>query len=159
MISKEIAGYEGLYKISSIGEVWSLRKNKVMRSQVAHNGYPKVGLVKDKKIGSFFVHRLVANAFLDKPSAKYEVNHIDGVKTNNCLDNLEWVTRSQNIKHAIGIGIVFNDGYHGRKNKERNDIIYSEFLSGVKRKDLALKWKMTTAGIGQIINKIKAKAQ
>jgi hypothetical protein len=69
-------------------------------------GYLYVGLCKEGAVKKHKVHRLVALAWLGEPSdARLQINHIDGVKTNNALENLEWVTASQNRKHAFAIGL------------------------------------------------------
>lgn len=109
---KDIKGYEGLYQVSNLGRVRSmdryvgashgstqLRKGMVMRLTQYPNGYIYVQLCKDAKYTGFYVHRLVASAFLDNPDNLREVNHKDRDKTNNAVTNLEWCTRSYNTKY------------------------------------------------------------
>ena len=100
-IAKPIQGYENKYLITSYGRIWSIRSNKWLKYSVPSNGYAQVGLSLNNKRTSYMIHRLVAKTFLQKPTNKDYVNHIDGNKLNNCVNNLEWVTRSENEKHAF----------------------------------------------------------
>lgn len=108
-IWKDIKGYEGYYQISNLGNVKSLRdfknkkiicREKILKNHINKNGYVYIGLCKDKNHKTHRVHRLVAQTFIDNPDNLPQVNHIDGDKSNNCVDNLEWCTRSQNQIHA-----------------------------------------------------------
>lgn len=117
---KSIAGYEGVYEVSDAGEVRSVggerRGHKstyavgprLLRAQVV-GGYPMVRLYLWRGDGivweSKTVHRLVAGAFIPNPLALPVVNHKDGNKQNNAVDNLEWMTHSQNIQHAFDTGL------------------------------------------------------
>ena len=111
---KDIKNFEGLYQINDKGEVRSLDryvhfkykdkflKGAIKKQQIGTNGYKIVKLYKnDKKRYTFSVHRLVAEAFLEKPSYAECVNHKNGDKTDNRVENLEWCTYSYNNKHAI----------------------------------------------------------
>ena len=101
-IWKDIKGYEGLYKISNYGEVWSVRK-RILLKKCETLGYHCVGLTKNKKRKHFKVHRLVANNFVDNPFNKPCVNHIDENKKNNHYSNLEWVTHKENSNWGTAI--------------------------------------------------------
>ena len=106
-IYKDIKGYEGLYQISNYGNVMSLNylntgKAKLLTPINHHTGYQFVHL-RHNKIK--MIHTLVAEAFLPKIEGKRIVNHIDGNKKNNRLDNLEYVTYKENTQHAIKLGI------------------------------------------------------
>lgn len=122
IIWKNIAEFEGSYQISNLGEVRSLdrtiyvtRKNKIEKHELKGRilkistdkyGYKYVMLNKNNKGYLRKIHRLVAINFLEKNNSKnIEVNHIDGNKQNNSIENLEWVTRLENIQHSIAIGI------------------------------------------------------
>lgn len=97
---KDILGYEGFYKISSIGRVYICRTNKIKASH-SRNTYLSVLLSKNAITKNFTIHRLVAVAFLPNPLNKAQVNHINGIKTDNRVENLEWSTSLENIRHSI----------------------------------------------------------
>jgi hypothetical protein len=102
---KPVVGYEGLYEVSIYGEIKSIKTGKLLKPRLS-TGYAMValwnnGLRKDLKI-----HRLVAIAYIKNPMNKPQVNHIDGNKLNNELSNLEWVTNSENLKHAYKNGLI-----------------------------------------------------
>jgi hypothetical protein len=109
-IWKDIKGYEGLYQVSNLGRVKTLKKKysegeKHRKIRLDRNGYLTVSLSKNGKQNTMKVHRLVAIAFIVNSENKPFVNHLDGVKNNNIVDNLEWVTASENVKHAFRIGL------------------------------------------------------
>jgi hypothetical protein len=98
---KEIKGYEGLYEVSSEGRVKSLgRKPGIMRPGLS-NGYLKVGLTKDGIRSRFRVHRLVAEAFIPNPDNKPEVDHINGDRKDNRVENLRWMTHQENNNNPV----------------------------------------------------------
>lgn len=112
----DIENYEGLYRISNLGNVESLQritKGKHIRvvpyKRLALNknkdGYVQVNLWKNNKLKRYKTSVLVATHFISNVDNKPQVNHIDGNKDNNRFDNLEWVTASENLKHAHRIGI------------------------------------------------------
>lgn len=93
---KDIEGYEGLYKITTDGRVYSARKKNWLLPSYSH-GYMIVNLWKDKKSIPKKVHRLVAEAFIPNPYNKPQVNHLDERRDNNRVENLEWATAEENI--------------------------------------------------------------
>ena len=97
--------FPDLYLISNFGRVYSLSKQRLMPSQRHTGGYRKVSFTVNSKWYNRYIHRLVAEHFLANWDGQLQVNHIDGDKTNNCVDNLEMVTPSENIKHAHTSGI------------------------------------------------------
>lgn len=113
IIWKQISGYEGCYEVSNNGSVRGIDRivhrntsprfvrGVEIKPRITNSGYCQVILRKNGKQKPFYVHRLVAEAFLGKHD-HLEVNHIDEDKTNNNLSNLEWVTRSENLRHNNG---------------------------------------------------------
>lgn len=99
-IYRDIPGYEGYYQASNFGHIRSVRNNKVIAEEKSNAGYMLVSLSVNRIHKMVTVHRLVASAFIPNPNNLRDVNHKDGDKTNNNLENLEWVSHSENIKHA-----------------------------------------------------------
>jgi hypothetical protein len=102
-IWKEIEGYEGLYQVSNEGRIRSKRRIKI---QGDYNGYKKVRLSKKSRQLTKQVHRLVAKAFIPNPNNKPMVNHKDLNRSNNNVNNLEWVTHQENVNHAVENGHI-----------------------------------------------------
>ena len=95
-IWRDIAGYEGLYKVSTEGNIKSIKRNKLLSLYTNHGGYKKVDLCKNNTRKHYSVHRLVAQAFIPNPDNLPQVNHKDEDKSNNCVSNLEWITHKDN---------------------------------------------------------------
>ena len=156
-IWKDIKDYEGLYQISNYGNVKSLpkerrnrrgvyiQKEKLLSLTNTSTGYKKVELVKDGKRKGFKVHRLVAQAFIPNPDEKPQVNHIDGDKTNNYVDNLEWATASENSIHAYNTGLNSN-----KKELNENEIV-SMYMNGTTKEDIAKQYGVSNAVIKRIL--------
>lgn len=102
---KDIKGYEGLYQVSNIGQVKSLRRNKILKPAPDDKGYLTVGLHKNKKQKTFRIHRLVAEAFLPNEEELPEVDHINRDRADNRVCNLQWISHIENLrKIPAGIG-------------------------------------------------------
>ena len=104
-IWKDIEGYEGLYQVSNLGRVKSLKVSKIKSERIRKSyqqssGYISIVLCKNGKVTNHKIHRLVANAFIDNPDNLPEINHKDEDKTNNCVDNLEWCDSSYNKNYG-----------------------------------------------------------
>ena len=124
-IWKDIKGYKGLYQVSNLGNVRSLRycnKNEVKNlkqyelDNKAKKRYLAVTLSKNNINTKKLVHRLVAETFIPNPCNYLQVNHIDGNKKNNRADNLEWCTQKHNIQEAWRLKLITRDGVHGFAN-------------------------------------------
>lgn len=109
---KDIDGYEGLYQVSNLGRVKRLARsngkrylNEMLLKPQNKKGYYQVNLYKNKKMKSYQIHRIVAKKFIDNPYNKKEVNHKNGIKTDNRVKNLEWVTPKENMEHAWRTGL------------------------------------------------------
>lgn len=111
-----IKGYEGKYLISKCGDVYSLRSKKVLKPFVNEKGYSVVELWNNYNRRSAKVHRLVAETFIPNPNCRTEINHKDGNKGNNRAENLEWCTRSENLKHAYALGLRTPNKSKGKSN-------------------------------------------
>lgn len=116
-IFKDIKGYEGLYAVSNYGRVKSLpkqvfnhngffyRKEKIIKPGKDTKGYLRISVCLNGKQHTYKIHRLVAQAFIPNPENKPQVNHIDGNKQNNHVENLEWCTNQENQDHAWKNGL------------------------------------------------------
>ena len=96
---KQIKNYDNYY-IYDTGDVLNITTNKILKGSIGENGYKYYRLSKNNKKQMFYAHRLVAEAFLINKDNLPLVNHKDGNKLNNSVDNLEWVNYSDNTKHA-----------------------------------------------------------
>ena len=119
---RDIAEYEDIYEVSSLGNVRNKKTKRILKPAL-RGGYTFVGLCKDSKGKTFPVHRLVATAFIPNPENKPQVNHIDKVRNNNCVNNLEWCSASQNSAHRSQGVIQTTNQYVKvwRINKETNE--------------------------------------
>jgi len=121
-IWKPVIGFEGYYEISNTGKIKSIKREitvstgkrtineKILTTRINNWGYIDVRLSKGSVIKTKFIHILTAEAFIPNPLNKFEVNHKNGIKTDNSIQNLEWVTHSENMKHAYEMGLAKVNG-------------------------------------------------
>jgi hypothetical protein len=169
-IWKDINNFEGLYQISNNGKVKKLRRNSKSKNQFSNKemilkpdinnaNYARVTLWLNKKRTRKFIHRLVAEHFISNPNNLPQVNHIDGNKLNNNVNNLEWVTNSDNIKHAIEnkLLIIDKSNIHEKRKvtqldlngniiKQYNSITEAERDTGISHISGVCRGKRKTAG-------------
>lgn len=107
----DIKGYEGLYQVSQHGEIKSVARSGVglvdkIKAQTINNfGYKTVCLSKNNKVKRHLVHRIIATAFIPNDQDKPNINHINGNKQDNSICNLEWCSKSENVRHAMQTGL------------------------------------------------------
>ena len=153
---KDVVGYEGIYEVSDYGRVRSLdriikanngivykRKGKYMKITENRYGYPTVNLSKDGSNKIKSVHRLVANSFLGE--SNLIVNHKDGIKNNNNLENLEFVTQKENMVHAVSNGLIRNFAVENEKE------IILDFLSGLGFREIKKKYNTSYSSIKKVL--------
>ena len=139
-IWKDIVGYEGLYKVSNKGNVYSVERinsqgrkwgGQTLKLLLDKIGYIRVNLCKDGRIKNVTVHRLVAEMFIPNPNNYPEVNHRDEDKTNNCVENLEWCTREYNVNYGTAKKRMANTNSIPVKgvNKETGEEIYLKSMA------------------------------
>lgn len=105
-IWKDISEYESIYEISNYGKVRRKDSNYILKNQIKPSGYFYVTLSKNKATKKKYIHRLVAEAFLPNPKNLAQVNHKDGCKAHNHINNLEWCTQQENLLHAKKYGLI-----------------------------------------------------
>ena len=131
---KAIEGASGMVEVSNLGRVRSLLRSckTILKLQKDSKGYLRVRVTVNRQKLSFKVHREVAKAFIPNPENKPQVNHIDGNKTNNAVDNLEWATNKENVHHAQETGLFEPVMEAARRSNERRKkpIVAIEISSG-----------------------------
>ena len=134
---KDVTNYEGLYAITSCGKVWSYQSKKFLKPQKTKSGYLYVGLYKDTKVRKFYVHRLVAEAYIENPNNLKTIDHIDGNKEHNYIKNLQWMTQSDNTTkgcnkpvRCVETGEVFESMKIAAKEKKVNACSISAVCCG-----------------------------
>jgi hypothetical protein len=152
-IWKEIEGYEGKYLVSSFGRVKSM-PNKVWNSErilkPLKQTYSFIDLCVDSKVKKFTIHRLVAKAFIENHLDKPEVNHINGNKHDNRVENLEWVTKSENQKHAIMSGLRHTRGEKNSQCKLSEEKVIKIYNSNKRTSELSKEYNISQPTICDI---------
>jgi len=171
---KDIQGYEGYYQISNLGSVKSLErklphnkfknvicnyKERIMKQNNDTKGYPSIMLRVNNVIKTLRIHRLVAQAFIPNPENKPQINHINGIKTDYSIINLEWCNQSENNTHAYKTGLRTSEcvrginSNHSKLTEENVLEIRRRFLNeNISRKELSEIYNVSRRNICHIIN-------
>lgn len=172
-IWKEIELYGRKYEVSNLGQVRTIYqelkrsdgvkytiKPKILKQRLNKDGYLSVTVGSPNKRTAIKVHRIVATAFIPNPLNKNEVNHIDFNRANNRVDNLEWVTHQENVKHSVKnnydvIRLSRTGIKNGRSKLTDKDIIEIRKLydNGMTRMEIAKKFNRGWTTIDHIIKK------
>lgn len=164
---RTVEGYEGCYEVSNQGRVRSIdkvvrtnggrfatKRGKIRRSVMGKAGYYLVTLCDACKTKTFLVHRLVATAFVPACADRPHVNHINGIKTDNRPENLEWVTPKENKRHASELGLTPSGERQGNAKLTWDRVkeirrIYIE--TGAKQRDLAKQFGISQPTVAQVV--------
>lgn len=159
-IWKPILG-EGMYSVSNLGRVKN-HHNRLLRTNI-REGYPRIKLVFKGKRRNFFIHRLSAIAFIPNTENKQCINHIDGNKLNNRVENLEWCTNIENVQHAYRTGLMKPWGmmksHHDKKpsNAKLSEGIILEMISmreqGFRFREIATRFNASITNTRRVIHK------
>lgn len=146
------------YEVSNLARVRNIETNVILKEHKQNRGYKMVNLKRNKISKGISLHRVVAIAFIPNPDNKAQVNHINGDKDNNSVANLEWMTSSENVRHAIKTGLkgILVGTQHGMSKLTTNDVleirrIYSKREMNQTKIAELFNIKQTT--VSQIINK------
>lgn len=168
---RPVVGYEGLYEVSSLGQVQSLtrlvrrrdgnhhlRRGATLKLDKDRAGYRRVQLSKDSVVKHHLVHRLVATAFLRKSDPFHNVvNHLNGCKSDNSASNLEWTTHAGNLAHAMETGankLSGSDHHQARLTEKLVQEIRALYENcGYTQKDLAEKFQVSPSTIYLIVHR------
>lgn len=175
-IWKPIEGYEDLYEVSNFGRVKSKAhvvvskngrhmpfKEKILSPKITNYGYCSVVLQGKSGRDYRSVHRLVASAFIEntQPDVRDQVNHIDGNTNNNFVENLEWCSQSENMKHAYRVGLELpranEDGTLAKLTNEQARVIRERYVNGEKQKDLAKEYGVGPQSISHVVRNVSFK--
>ena len=165
-IWKDIQGFEGLYQVSDHGRVKALErpinhtfggksilKERILKLNTHSEGYKCISLRKNGILKTFKVHRLVSIAFIPNPENKCSVNHINGIKSDNIVKNLEWCTRKENMVHAVktGLHVALSGENHGGSKLNEDQVREIKYgLTDLSQRVIAKMFNITQAQVSLI---------
>jgi len=151
---KDIKGYEGYYQASNLGRIKSVRSNKIMSVKKQSRGYPQINFHVNGVRKILYIHRIIAETFLQNNEKFKTVDHIDENKKNNSVLNLKWCSQNENmiLFHSRRVEKKRMQKHMKLTEKDVNHIRKERICFGVKAKDLAISYRVSVA----LINKITA---
>lgn len=168
-IWKNIKDYEGMYQVSNLGNVKSLSRKlrvhhnsmrllreRILKCGILRQGYKAAALWENQKVKLCTIHRLVGIAFIPNPKNKPCINHKNGIKTDNRVENLEWVTYSENMIHALKHNLIKKgeekcNTQLTNKNALIIKLLYKEGI--YTQKQIGLKYNISQHTVSRIVNK------
>lgn len=139
----DVVGYEGIYEVSRCGNIRTKEgkttysklhgkrkwKQRILKQKVSKDNTCRVSLWKDGKERTWLVHRVVAKAYIPMVKGKDYINHIDGNRQNNCVENLEWCNHKENNNHAFDTGLMTSNKRIVLVSKDENKVYYFRSLA------------------------------
>lgn len=157
---REIVGSNGDYAVSNQGRVKNTKTGRILKPCIDHRGYGRVCLFTMDRDKRYRVHRLVAQAFIPNPYNLPQVNHKDGNKQNNTVENLEWITNEDNMRHANTNGL--REGHHLFCESKKKGVIATNIETGEEIEFdsiLAARKGIGTRHVQEVLNGTRAQAK